>query len=80
MGSTGHDGVQIYRAGRYYSIADSLAAYFIRQGAAIPQPIIDGCTNPEWYNTFYEHSAYMQSVEQNIAAALVSEADVLEAL
>ena len=34
-GSTGHDGVQIYREGKTYSIADSLAAQFIRRGQAI---------------------------------------------
>jgi hypothetical protein len=80
MGSQDGFTVQQFQSGKYYFIADSLAAYFIRCGAARYQPVIDGCNNPEWYSTFYESSPEMQTVAQNIMASQAMLGDVMEAI
>lgn len=45
--------VDKFMGGKFYHIADSLAAEFIRRGKAVNQPLVDGCLNCEWYNVFY---------------------------
>lgn len=90
-GSTGHDGVQIYREGETYSISDSLAAQFIQRGQAVnfETTIEDDVTELQLrceYQLEFEKGYYPPSYDrwkierQNKLAALVSEVDVLEAL
>lgn len=52
LGSQDGFAVERYHANTTYDLPDSLGAYFVRQKAATPTEIIDGCTNPAWYNLF----------------------------
>jgi len=61
--------VNLYKKDTIYEISDSLGDFFIKRGQAKEQPIVDGCTNPEWYNIFYDGNLGEQLVAQNIAAA-----------
>lgn len=58
-----------FYAGKTYEVSDSLGLSLVKWGAAKRTEIVDGCTNPEWYNVFFDGSIEQQIIEQNKFAA-----------
>lgn len=69
MGSEDGFVINRYVRDKFYDVADSMAADFIRKGWAKKHLLVDGCTNPAWYNLYCNDSIYPHIEEQNIIAA-----------
>jgi len=65
--------VELFEAGQTYEIAGNLAADFVRKGHAEKTQLIDGCTNPAWYNIFAEmHHAAKSEINSEYDLALLN--------
>jgi len=73
-GCEGNYGVQRFIKGRFYEMACSLAQSFVRDKQAEKVELIDGCTNPAWYNLFPE-VAEAAKVDKELREAARRDAD-----